>query len=122
MCDSGDTLPLLHRGGTQQRAGRRKQNVLQPPLPHLPEYMRRQYRRTASRAGSARVDIRRFFKHQHAAIIVAIADIDALLRQKLNKQLRPDLSEIAGKYRVKIADLTLRPLQIPIDGVRRRRC
>jgi len=113
---------LLHDGRrTQQRAGRHKEDIAVKPLTHHRKDIAAQYRRAASASRAARVNVLTLVKDHHTAVAVTLSEIDSLFRKQITQQTRSDLSQIAGKDHVVVADTASGRLQIAVDGVRSSR-
>lgn len=122
MRDRRDGLLLHHGRGTEQRAGRDKQDITENALAHFVEDITAQYRRAAAAARSAGMNVLILVKDHHAAVAVTLAEIYALFSQQIPQQACSDPPEITGKDHIIILNQALRLAQIPIDGVRRSRC
>ena len=118
MRNGWDRLLLHHGGGTEQRPGRDKEDILQLSPAHRAEDMTAQHRRAASAARAARVDVLTLGEYHNAAVAVTAADIHTLFSEQIRKQPRSDAPEVAGDDPVIVARPRARPLQKPKYGVR----
>lgn len=83
MGDGGDAL-LLHDGGrAEQRACRNEEDIAESAVAHFVEDIAAQHRGTASAARSAGVDVLIFIKDHHAAVAVALAELDAFFAEQI---------------------------------------
>ena len=83
MSDGGDGL-LLHDGSrAEQGACGHKEDIAEGALAHFIEDIAAQHRGTASAARSAGMDVLTLIKDHHAAVAVALAELDAFFTEQI---------------------------------------
>ena len=83
MSDGGDGLLLHDCGGAEQCACRDEEDIAEGSVTHFVEDIAAQHRGTASAARSAGVDVLIFVKDHHAAVAVALAELDAFFAEQI---------------------------------------
>ena len=98
MGNRWDALALLRRRGREQRTGSHEQDVTMHALLNFAQNFRAKHRRRTPAARPAGVYILTLgVENQVAAVLVQVAQGDAVRLEEFGKQLAPNLPQVAGQ-------------------------
>lgn len=83
--DTWNGLLLHDGGGAEQCSCGHKKDIAEGALAHFVEDITAQHRGTASAARSAGVDVLIFIKDHHAAVAVALAELDPFFTEQITQ-------------------------------------